>query len=528
MITSINDKLIFTIMGVGIPLFVLLPILRVARNIVEPHSLYFLTLLQSDAIIRGVGTTIELIIKVGALSSIIGFLLAFVMTFYHIPYRRVVNILLILPLGIPVYVAAYTYSNIFHHLSFLETILRSSFLLNGSVFIYAFFLYPYVYLASKSYLHKNLTEYIEVAKTLGQSHLQTFFRVVLPLSRPVIVGSALFVLFETLSDFAVVEFYGVLTLSRYVNLAWFSNGDFISASKFSIYILFIMFVLIFVEKISRRNKHYSSADTIHRPIQKETLQGTMKWIVYGSVLSVILLSTIIPITQMVISMTQNLDFVERLDVFVITWNSLRITLISIAIIVVAGLLLSTITIYLKGIKKQVLSSVSTVGYIVPSMVLALGIYIVFIRIDQWLYKQFYDVGLDVMVLTSTITIVIIAFFIKFFSIAYSNFLSAYGKINYNMLEASETLGETKLSTLFTITIPLLRKSIIAVSIILFIDMFKELTLVYSLRPFNFKTLSTEVYRYAGNEMINVAAFPSLIIVILCALLITYLEEGLKS
>ena len=59
-------------------------------------------------------------------------------------------------------------------------------------------------------------------------------------------------------------------------------------------------------------------------------------------------------------------------------------------------------------------------------------------------------------------------------------------------------------------------------------MFKELTIVYSLRPFNFKTLSTEVYRYAGNEMINVAAFPSLVIIFICSVLIVYLEGGFKK
>ena len=191
-----NDKLVFIIMGISIPLFVLLPIIRVAINFFEPSSTYYATLVASDAITKSIFTTIELIIKVGLWSSFIGFTLAYIITFYEIKLRKVVNLFLIIPLGIPVYVAAYTYSNIFHHLPLLETIFRSGFMMNGAVFIYSFFLYPYVYIASKSYLNTNLTEYIEASETLGGSKISTFFRIILPLSRPVIIGEVLFTFFE--------------------------------------------------------------------------------------------------------------------------------------------------------------------------------------------------------------------------------------------------------------------------------------------------------------------------------------------
>lgn len=522
-----NDKLIFTILGIIVPLFVLLPIFRITINFFQPNSLYYQTLIESNAIVSAIIETIELILKVGLLAAIIGFVLAYIMTFYNIKFRKIINILLILPLTIPVYVAAYTYSNIYHYIPFLEDIFRSSFMMNGAVFIYAFFLYPYVYLASKSYLSKNLTNYIEASRSLGKNEFTTFFKVILPLSRPVIMGSVLFVLFETLSDFAVVEFYGVLTLSRYINLAWFSNGDFVSASKFSVYILFIMFFFITTERASRGRKRYIDADASFQKLKKKNPSTKEGFIIYTVLGIVILMACILPITQMLISVFNNLDFISRLSLGEIIFNTLLITVLSIGIIIVVGLLISTITVYLKGLKKHALSSISTIGYVVPSMVLALGMYLVFIRFDQWLYRTFHEYGLDRMLITSSIVILIIAFFIKFFSIAFSNLSSAYSKIDKNLLEASETLGENKLTTLFRVSIPMLKRSIISVAIILFIDMSKELTLVYSLRPFNFKTLSTEVYRYAGNEMINIAAFPSLIIILISTILIIYLEEGFK-
>ena len=523
-----NDKLVFGIVGIMIPLFVIVPIIYIFIQSFGPASLYYQTIIHNNDLYQSIITTFELIVKVGFISSFIGFSLAYIVTFIDIKFKRVLNVLFIIPLGIPVYVAAYTYTNIYHYFPIIETLLKNSFLMNGSVFIYATFLYPYVYIASKSYLSKHLTDYLEASQTLGLNNIQTLFKIILPLSRPVIIGSTLFVIFESLSDFAVVEYYGVKSSSRYVNLAWFGAGDFISASKFSVYILFIMFLLIITERISRRRKRYTSSDIIHRPIKKRTLTILQNIILYSYIIGVLLLGTVLPITQMLISVLNNTEYIPRLDILEITFNTLQVTIISIVLIVSSALLLTTITIHLKNTKKHILSSVSALGYMVPSMVLALGVYVVFIKFDQQLYYLFKNIGLNRMLVTSTITIVIIGFFIKFFSIGYTNLLSAYQKIDRNLLEASETLGENKLSTMTRVSVPMLKKSIIAVTIILSIDILKELTIVYSLKPFNFKTLSTEVYRYAGNELINIAAFPSLLIVGICIILIIYLEEGFKK
>ena len=515
-------------MGLVVPFFVLLPLIQLLIRSFGSTSRYYRVLWESSALTDGVINTLELIIKVGLFTSFIGFLLAYLMTFFTIKYKRIINILIIIPLAIPVYVAAYTYTNIYYYLPFLETLFKNDFFMNGAVFIYTIFLYPYVYLASKSYLKKNLTEYVEASLTLGRSHFMMFFKLILPLSRPVIIGSMLFALFETLSDFAVVEYYGVLTLSRYVNLAWFGQGDFVSAARFALYILVIMFVLIFLEKTSRANKRYAGASTHHRHLTLKKPQKIQAVLIYGFILTPIILGALLPITSMLVSVVSNYQYLPDLAILSLTINTLTITLITIVIIIGVALLLTTLTVHTRGVKKQLLASVSVIGYAIPSMVLALGLYLLFIRFDQWLYRSFNPIGLNQMIFTSTILIVIIGFFIKFFSIAYSNLLSAYHRMDYSLLEASENLGETKLSTLLRVTIPILKRSILAVAIILFIDMVKELTIVYSLRPFNFKTLSTEVYRYAGNEMISIAAFPSLIIIILCTILIIYLEEGNKS
>mgnify|MGYP000477294952 CR=1 FL=1 len=525
---QLNDKKIFAIFLSIVILFILIPLLQVLFLSFSSDSVYLKTLSETGLLFEGVLNTLELIFKVGFLSAGIGFILSYIMTFYKIKYHKLINILLILPLGIPVYVAAYTYSNIYFDIPLLETIFRSNFFMNGAVFIYVMFLYPYVYIASKSYLSKYLTEYIESARTLNKSNFSIFFTIILPLSRPVIIGAVLFVIFETLSDFAVVEYYGQLTLSRYINIAWFNQGDIHTASRIAIYILLIMFVLISGERLSRKNKRYSDSNNSSKPYVKDipSLYGYI--LSYSFILLVITLSFILPIYQMIQSAILNRSYIDRLDIGELIYNTLLVTIISIILIICVSLVVTAIVNYIRGSKKQVLSSLFVLGYSIPSMVLALGTYLFFIKFDQFIYPYLKTIGINTMLITSSIIIIIFAFFFKFFSIAFSNMMSSYSKVDPSLFESAETLGENKLSTMFRVNIPILRKSIIGISIILFIDMVKELTLVYSLRPFNFKTLSTEVYRYAGNEMIEVAAFPSLIIILLCSLLIIYLEAGKKN
>ena len=525
---QLNDKKIFAAFISIVILFILIPLLQVLFLSFSSDSEYLKILTETGLLYKGFLNTLELIFKVAFLSAGIGFILSYIMTFYKIKYQKLINILLILPLGIPVYVAAYTYSNIYFTIPFLETLFRSDFFMNGAVFIYIMFLYPYVYIAAKSYLSKYLTEYIESARTLNKSNFSIFFTIILPLSRPVIIGAVLFVIFETLSDFAVVEYYGQLTLSRYINIAWFNQGDIHTASRIAIYILLIMFVLISGERLSRKNKRYSDSNNSSKPYVKDipSLYGYI--LSYSFILLVITLSFILPIYQMIQSAILNRSYIDRLDIGELIYNTLLVTIISIILIICVSLVVTAIVNYIRGSKKQVLSSLFVLGYSIPSMVLALGTYLFFIKFDQFIYPYLKTIGINTMLITSSIIIIIFAFFFKFFSIAFSNMMSSYSKVDPSLFESAETLGENKLSTIFRVNIPILWKSIIGISIILFIDMVKELTLVYSLRPFNFKTLSTEVYRYAGNEMIEVAAFPSLIIILLCSLLIIYLEAGKKN
>ena len=62
-------------------------------------------------------------------------------------------------------------------------------------------------------------------------------------------------------------------------------------------------------------------------------------------------------------------------------------------------------------------------------------------------------------------------------------------------------------------LPMIRLSILAGGLLVFVDVMKELPMALLLRPFNFETLATYLYQFAKDELLEEAALPALMIVI---------------
>ena len=73
------------------------------------------------------------------------------------------------------------------------------------------------------------------------------------------------------------------------------------------------------------------------------------------------------------------------------------------------------------------------------------------------------------------------------------------RISPNLDAAARALGETALSTLRRVHMPLLVPALGAAGLLVFVDCMKELPATLLLRRFNFETLATHVYGFAALE-----------------------------
>ena len=158
-------------------------------------------------------------------SSTIGVGCAWFVTCYDFYGKKYVEWLLILPLTIPTYIAAYSYYDIIEYFNPILFWTRKKIGLDYTIMIeniliyviivmlFSFVLYPYIYLSSRASLILQGKRVIEAANTLGVPTNKLLRKVVIPIIRPGIIAGASLVIMETLNDYAAVEYFGLSTLT---------------------------------------------------------------------------------------------------------------------------------------------------------------------------------------------------------------------------------------------------------------------------------------------------------------------------
>ena len=116
---------------------------------------------------------------------------------------------------------------------------------------------------------------------------------------------------------------------------------------------------------------------------------------------------------------------------------------------------------------------------------------------------------------------------RFEAIGYGAITSGLGRSSPNIVNANHVLGRSFTHSIFILIPRLLHKSILAGGLLVFVDVMKELPMTLILRPFNFETLSTYLYQFAKDELLEEAAFPALIIIATGILPILFMNSVLN-
>ena len=93
---------------------------------------------------------------------------------------------------------------------------------------------------------------------------------------------------------------------------------------------------------------------------------------------------------------------------------------------------------------------------------------------------------------------------------------------------ARSLGATPGRVLREIHTPLMRGAVATALLLVFIDVLKELPATLILRPFNFETLATRVYRLASDERLAEASTAALAIVAMGTLPALLLVRGTSA
>ncbi|AYE33020.1 ABC transporter permease [Clostridium septicum] len=457
---------------------------------------------------------------------ILGVVLAWLISMYDFPFRKFFSLSLVLPIAIPGYIAAYTYAGIFSYTGIIQKTLRNNFSifldpkyfdimsLKGAVFIFTFFLFPYVYITTKAFLENQSSALIENARMLGHNSFSIFTKIILPISRPSIIAGVSLVILEVFSDYGVVNYFGVSTFSTAIFKTWYGMGDIDTAVKLSgILMIFVVAIFIF-ENILRGRRKYSSSNSKVRPLKRQKLSGKKALIAFLSCFIVFLISFLIPVLQLISWAIFSYKNVLNHDFLKLLRNTILVASIATLIIIIVSIIIGNFCRINKSKISKIFSKIATLGYSIPGAIIAISVIVFFISIDRSLVDIYIIFGVTskTLILSSSLTMLIFAYIIRFLAVGFNNVQAGFEKVGFKYFEASRLLGYGITETFLKVDLNMIKGAIVSGGILTFIDIIKELPLTMTLRPFNFDTLATKAYEFANDERVYEAAIPSLIII----------------
>ena len=479
--------------------------------------------LQETVLFLYLGNTAVLCVVVTVLAALLAIPAAWVVTMYRFPGCKLFSWLLVLPLAIPTYVAAFVYYEIpeasipllieIRKAWGVDAFLRAESLIRyGTVsLLMASVLYPYIYLTARASFSQQGRMLIDASRSLGRGASATFFKVALPLARPALVAGASLVVMEVVNDYGAVHLFGIPTLTEGIFRTWFGLEDRASALRLAGLAVLVIVALLYLETLQRGRARFSDSKAASRAERISLSRGKAS-VAMSVCLVPLLLGLIFPVYQLVRWAMITWSEVFRGEFIGHLINSTALALITAGTLTFMALFLA----YAKRLHAfrwlRSIVRVASLGYAVPGAVIAIGVMVSpggFDRAVSAVNGSFF--------LSGTLVAIGFAYCVRFMAVSLNPVQSGMIRLCGSHVDASFSLGRGRTATLFSLVIPLLRSPMGAAFILVFVDILKELPLTMILRPANFETMATTAFSLASEGRIQACAVPSIILVGTCAL-----------
>ena len=520
---------------VSVALLLSLPVLVVVGFVFVPAGEVWAHL-AATVLPDYIGNSLLLMLGVAVGTLAIGVGTAWLTSMCRFPGRGLFEWSLLLPMAMPAYIIAYTYTGMLDFAGPLQTAMRDWSgweygdywfpeirSLPGAALMLSLVLYPYVYLLTRAAFLSQSLCVLDVSRTLGQGPWRTFAAVALPLARPAIVAGLSLALMETLADYGTVQYFGVPTFTTGIFRTWFGLGNPPAAAQLSAMLLAFVFVLILLERRSRHRARYYHTSQRHQPIRPIELRGAAATGATLACLAPVLFGFALPAGQLALWSWTVADSALDAEFLRLAANSLGLAAAAALLALLLALLLGYGRRLFPSPAVRLAVRTAGLGYAVPGTVIAVGVMIPFAWIDNGLdawMRQTFGVSTGLL-LSGTLVALLFAYMVRFLAVSLQTVEAGLGKIRPSMDEAGRSLGYRIHELLLRVHVPMLWGSLQTALLLVFVDVLKELPATLILRPFNFNTLAVRAYELASDERLAESA-PAALTIVAAGLLPTIL------
>jgi iron(III) transport system permease protein len=505
---------------------------------------------QAQTVLAGyVLQSLLLAALVGVGVALVGGGAAAAVALFEFPGRRIFEWALLLPMAMPAYVLAYAYTDFLQFSGPLQTALRSAFgrdgalwpdvrSLGGAALLFVLCLYPYVYLLVRTALAERGVQMMEAARLLGAGLWRRIGAVALPLARPALAAGVALALMETLADYGVGAYFGLTTFSTGIYKAWLVMNDRSAAAQLASLLLLVVALLLWAERRARRHlrfaagRHASLAGGNEgRAVMLQGRLALLAWslcavpVVFGFVMPLVLLARLV----------WHESFFGGFGLPLARFAQWCLTSFGLAAVaaLLAAMLALALAFALRLAASRADRSLGTralagaartvaLGYAVPGAVIAVGI-----LLPVGAVQAHWPAAPLSAVVTGSVVGLLYAYLVRFSAVALQSLEAGYARLPPSLDDSAHMLGASRARLLAEVHVPLLRRSVLAAALLVFVDVMKELPATLVLRPFNSDTLAVVAYNLARDERLAEAALPSLAIVAVGLLPVLLLSRAMR-
>lgn len=452
--------------------------------------------------LRLLGNTLALTACVLMAVTAIALPLAWLVTRSDLRFKGFHSVLGVLPLAVPGYVMAYALIGLSGYYGFASQLLGIRLPrpegLWGAALALSLYTFPYLFLNLRAALLGIDPSLEESARCLGRSPWNAFRTVTLPHLVPALLAGWLVIALYVVGDFGVIALMRYEVFSYAIFTQYSAAFDRIYAAWLSLMLMAVTLSFILIEARLRRGRYARTGKGTARPPAPVPL-GRLRPLAFAFLALVYGASLGLPLIVLLYWMAQSGAAADLFEVGHAFW---RTALVAVpAATLAAGLALPVVylTVRFPSPLASAVDRLVYLGYAVPPLAFALSMVFFALRAAPFLYQ--------------TLALLIFAYAMTFLALAMGPMRSRLLQIGPRLEEVSRSLGYGPWHAFRLATLPLVRRSMLAAGLLVFISVVKELPITFLLAPTGHTTLSMAVFSRTSEGMMAEAAPYALMIVV---------------
>lgn len=468
---------------------------------------------------------------VGGLSTLIGFIFAYADSYIKTRFKKLFNIVSILPIISPPFVLALSAIMLFGQRGFItHKLLHISdaniYGLKGLVIVQTMTFFPVAYLLLTGLLKHIDSSLEEAARNMGASRWKTFTTVTLPLMAPGLANAFLLTFIETVADFSNPMVIGgnFSTLATQIYLQAIGNYDMQGGATVAVILLVLTILLFVIEKYWIERKSYITVtgkasrgrDLIDErkivyPIDAFCLIVTIFVLIFYGLIP---LGGLFNIWGMDYTLTlKHFKYVFELGIKPLIDTTI-LSAIATPITGILAMVVAFLIVRKKFYGRGFVEFSSLLAMAVPGTVIGIG------------YVLAYNTR--PLLLTGTGTIIIIAFVMRSLPVGVRSGVAALQQIDPAIEEAASDLGADTTKVFSSVTLPLIKPAFFSGLVYSFVRSMTAVSAVIFLVSARYSLLTVNILSQVDAGRFGVAAAYSTLLIIIVYIAVSIMYFALSK